>query len=71
MAKLTSAEDVRCVMGVLGSMGIGCTWSGLCVWVEKGLPKRKAADVAEIGAVWSGKRGQWYFRAVEGLEVTA
>lgn len=67
--QLTSADDVRMTMGMLESIGFACRWSGLCVWIEGEVTKRAALDLLEMGARWSGKRGAWYFRADEGIEL--
>ena len=66
---LNSAQDVQAVMMMLESMGIGCAWSGVCVWIDKNanLSKSKQRELEEIGARWAKKRGQWFFRACDGL----
>ena len=66
---LNSVEDVQAVMLMLRAMGIACEWSGICVWLDKGskLTKAKERELETIGARWAKKRGQWFFRACDGL----
>ena len=66
---LNSAEDVQAVMAMLSAMGIGCTWSGLCVWIDKDarITATARATLEDMGARRAKKRGQWFFRACDGL----
>ena len=66
---LNSAQDVQAVMMMLESIGIACEWSGICVWLDKSarLTKAKERELETMGARWAKKRGQWFFRACDGL----
>lgn len=66
---LNSIQDVQVIMCMLESLGIGCTWSGICVWIDKAakLTKSKQRELEEMGARYARKRGQWFFRACDGL----
>lgn len=55
-----SAEVSNCI-SCMEALGIGCFWSGLCVWLDDEA-QRYAGELYAMGAHWSIKRGAFYFR---------
>ncbi|MBR4614655.1 MAG: hypothetical protein IKO55_03530 [Kiritimatiellae bacterium] len=69
---LNSVQDVQAVMLMCKSMGYACEWSGICVWIDKAakISKARERELETMGARWAKKRGQWFFRACDGLPKT-
>lgn len=64
---LKTAGDVLVIMRYLRDKGIRCEWSGICVWLEGTFPPAAERNLEKLGARWARKRGQWFFRAAEGI----
>lgn len=66
---LNSVQEVQVCMTMLQAQGIGCEWSGLCVWIAKDarLSAVQERDYRNAGMSYARKRGQFFFRACEGL----
>lgn len=43
------------------ALGIGWTWSGLCLWLDENANKY-AGELLTLGCKWSEKRQAWYLR---------
>lgn len=64
---LQTADDVRTCIGYVEALGLACSWSGLCIWIDGEPTASQRAALMVIGAEHSRKRGQWYVRAAEGI----
>ncbi len=65
---LTNAAEVEAALRAIRARGLQCRWSRLCVWVESPTSDTDAVWLKRLfRAQWSGKRGQWYVRADEGI----
>lgn len=58
-------EALEDVSRRIAANGLAGKWSGLCLWVEatRPLTEADANELKRLGASFSRKRGQWYFRA--------
>lgn len=66
---LNSIEDVRTILGFCAAKNIPASWSGVCVWIEKGtqFTASQERSLEKTGARFAKKRGQWFWRACDGL----
>lgn len=65
---LTNAGEVEAALRAIRARGLQCRWSRLCVWIESPTSDNDAVWLKRLfRAQWSGKRGQWYVRADEGI----
>jgi len=75
---LSSPEAVVKMMATLDELQLPAWWSGLCIWINTGkgthspeLGDKETAALLRMGYEWSAKKGAWYLRADEGIELPA
>ena len=65
---LKSADLVKAICKALDDAGAEYKFTGLCIWLitKAGMTQK---DLEQMGANWSAKKGRYYWRVPDGINI--
>lgn len=66
---LKTADHVKLICAALDAAGAEYKFTGLCIWLitKAGMTQK---DLENMGANWSAKKGRYYWRVPDGINIS-